>query len=701
MKRITKASIAFIIAIITVISCIPFSVSAAEPELLSDVQGTLPDLKITVDSGYSIDTIHADKEAKIRAHVKISGAWDSSYNMSSTGVEMKTRGNSTFGYPKKPYQIKFDNKTDMFGMGAAKKWVLLANFVDGSFIRNKIVFDMAENMGMPYVCKSVFVNLYINNKYMGLYQLCEKVEIGDNRVPLTHDWGLIAEMESAKRLDGEEFYFRTNVTGKPFVYKEYNTDFEETEDQAVIEESAKVKAFFEERINTLENELYNNGKNWELVESLIDVDSFIQFYFINELCENVDATLASTYFYIDGPDDVIHMGPLWDYDRCFYNEVGDETEFLKNVTDYTDEYRVEWFKMLFRYPEFVERANELYDTTVRPAFDTARINATIDAYQKILYPGIMKNTLDADWAIFHNVSEAEFFSNESEAAAYLANSVSIIKNTIAKKKNYMDTVYGQYNPVLSYQQNSGNVYTGGAMTDSANMTSFSATLQGIVDGGISYTAGGRYTTTVTSADGGKVTGAMISSLSMSLTGNVANYYSIEYRVYRSSAWSAWASDGVTAGGTSGVITRVQARLVEKKALSFGTVSFDQQDVQPIYAVVGNKATLPVLESTDTKKFVGWYETDSSQIVTETTVKAEETTYKALFEEIEVVIVLGDANGDGEVKTADSLLAKRIAAGIDTPTPVQEQALDVNGDGYINAADTNLISRFIAGIIIEF
>ena len=64
-------------------------------------------------------------------------------------------------------------------------------------------------------------------------------------------------------------------------------------------------------------------------------------------------------------------------------------------------------------------------------------------------------------------------------------------------------------------------------------------------------------------------------------------------------------------------------------------------------------------------------------------------------------VLGDANGDGEVKTADSLMAKRIAAGIDTPTALQEKALDVNGDDKINSADTNLISRFIAGIIIEF
>ena len=52
----------------------------------------------------------------------------------------------------------------------------------------------------------------------------------------------------------------------------------------------------------LENELYNNGKDWELVKSLIDIDSVIKYYFINELCMNADTCFASTYFYIDGKE---------------------------------------------------------------------------------------------------------------------------------------------------------------------------------------------------------------------------------------------------------------------------------------------------------------------------------------------------------------------------------------------------------------
>jgi len=705
MKKAMKAVLSLLVAVVTVFTCIPMTAFAAdEAELIGDVQATVPDLKITIDSGYSLDTIHASKDEKIRAHVSVNGAWDSSFNMASTGVEMKTRGNSTFGYMKKPYQIKFDSKTDMFGMGKAEKWVLLANYVDGSFIRNKIVFDIAEKIGMPYVCKSVFVNLYINGDYKGVYQLCEKVEIGDNRVPLEHAWGVIAEMESAKRVAEEEFYFRTSVTGKPFVYKEYNTDFEETADAAIIAETAKVKAFFEERINTLENELYNNGKNWALVESLIDVDSFIQFYFINELCMNVDATLASTYFYIDGPDDVLHMGPLWDYDRSFGSydysdsgyEQGAEADFLKNIIDCSDEYRVEWFKMLFQYPEFVERVNEMYTESIADAFDTDRINATIDAYQDVLYDSLMRNYVDEGWALFHSISEAEFFSNEADAAEYLEYTVNYIKNNIKNRVAYLDKAYGQYHPALFYKQNAGRTYSGGSMTDSENMNSFSMYLDGDIDGSVSYTATGARLSVSTARDGEAISGTTVTTLKMSLEGNVSNYYSIQYRVYSNGAWSSWKADGAQAGSTSSVISRVQTRLVEKAPVKLSTVVFDVDSVAPVSTVAGNVVTLPALP----EGYEGWYLTSdfSGDAVTElTAAEGEVCVYAKEAEKEEVELVKGDLDGDGSVSATDINLTKRIVSGVLAANDRQLDTADVNNDGVINGFDSNLITRIAAGI----
>ena len=696
-----KKLVAILLALLTVVSCIPASVMAAdsEIELIGDVQETVPEMRITIDSGYSLDTIHADKEAKIRAHVSVNGAWDSAFNMASTGVEMKTRGNSTFGFMKKPYQIKFDSKTDMFGMGKAKKWVLLANYVDGSFIRNKIVFDIAEEMGMAYVCKSVFVDLYINGDYKGVYQLCEKVEIGDNRVPLESDLGVMVEMESAKRVAEEDFWFTTSVSGKPFVYKEYNTDFED----APAEEVAAVRSYLEERINNIENELYNNGKDWEYLSSLIDVDSFIQFYFINELTMNVDATLASTYFYIDGPDDVLHMGPLWDYDRSFGSydyadsgyEQGTEADFLKNITDCSDQYRAEWFKMLFQYPEFVKRVNEMYSETVKAAFDSERINATIDAYENVLYESLMRNYVDEGWAIFHNISEAEFFSDRTSAKRYLDFTVNYIKTNIASRKAYLDRAYGEYMPALFYQQNAGRVYSGGSMTDSQAMSSFWLELDGIIDGSVTYSATGSGMSVTEASDGTPVKGRGVRVLSINLEGNVASYYDILYRGYYNGAWSSWRQNGADVGNTKYNLERIQVRLVEKTAPVEITVSFDVEGVEPVKTIAGNTVVLPALP----EGYEGWYVSAdlAGEAVTVIVTEADIVIYgKKNAPQEPVVIVPGDITGDGKLNAMDINTVSRIFAGVLSPTDAQLLAGDIDGNGRLDGMDLNRIARMIAG-----
>lgn len=697
---------ALLIAALTVLTMIPVSAAAEAAEPLGEVQEKIPKLVITVNSGYSLDTIHASKDAKIKTTVQVKNSWDSAHNFTATDVEMKTRGNSTFGYMKKPYQIKFNTKTDMFGMGKAKKWVLLANYVDGSFIRNKIVFDIAEEMGMPYVCKSVFVDLYINGDYKGVYQLIEKVEIGDSRVPLENDLGVMVEMESAKRVAEEDFWFTTSVSGKPFVYKEYNTDFEE----APASEVAAVRSYLEARINTIEDELYNNGKDWEKLSSLIDVDSFVQFYLINELAMNVDATLASTYFYIDGPDDVLHMGPLWDYDRAFgsYDYAGSgyeqntSADFMKNIIDCSDQYRVEWFKMLFQYPEFVQRVNELYEEHADTAFNSERINATIDAYQSVLYNSLMNNYVSEGWALFHNINEAEFFSNVNDASAYLKFTVNYIKNNIADRIAYLDSAYGEYHPVLSYKQNDGRTYTGGSMTDSQNMGSFSASLDTEIDGNLSYTVQGSGLAQNTGADGTTVNGRSLNTLSMRLEGNVANYFSVEYRVFQNGNWTSWVKDGAVAGSTKYGITRMQARLVEKKDVTFGKVSFDWEGAESVEAIVGNTVALTTPKR-EGYTFGGWYANAdfSGSALEEVTVTSGETVLYGQWTENEPEIVeleKGDVSGDGKINAMDTNEIKRIISGSVEFTEAKKLAADVDGDGNVNAVDINILSRYILGYI---
>ena len=94
--------------------------------------------------------------------------------------QIKGRGNSTWGDPKKPYQIKLDQDTDLCETGledeANKTWVLLSGYKDRTLMRNQLTFAIAREMGLDYTPHCRQVDLYYDGEYRGLYLLCEKTE---------------------------------------------------------------------------------------------------------------------------------------------------------------------------------------------------------------------------------------------------------------------------------------------------------------------------------------------------------------------------------------------------------------------------------------------------------------------------------------------------------------------------------------------
>jgi len=684
------------------------------------MQGSLPSLHVDIKKGFSSETIHQDKDAKIEALASIYGTENGEFDLAPKNIEIKTRGNSTWAFDKKPYQIKFDKKQDLFGMGAAKKWILLANYVDGTMVRNKVIFDLGEKIGMPYTCQSVFVDLYMDGEYLGVYQLCEKVEIGDNRVPLENDYGVIIEMDANRRVDAvDDIHFVSYLTDKCFVYKEYVTDFEEKDDPEVVEKTFNIMNYIEfEVIEPLEEELYNGGDNWELVESLIDVDSFIHFYFINEFAMQCDATFSSTYFYTEGPGDKLHCGPLWDYDRSFgiYEGGGYEqdtgADFLKNIIDCTDAQRVEWFKMLFQYPEFVERVNEIYDETISEAFDAETINKSIDEYEAYLRPSLRMNHVK--WVVFHTINDlaADRLGYGRPSDEYLDYTIGEIKKNIINRKEFLDIAYGEYMPALMYTTYADNEWketlSGGSMTfDNGAVTGFKAELAGgDIDGSVEYSIVYQRNYSDYAADGVVLGGSSdtpFNGISMRLKGNLANYYIIQYRVMINGRWSAWAQEGKYAGRTSGsssLISRVQARLLRRSGVEIplGTVVFNTVDtskVEDLEAVVGNRLTnLPVPEKKG-YRFDGWFadESFSGEALEAVTVTEETNVYAKMTAVYEVIT--GDVNGDGEVSAKDSVIIKKILSGVAESYQYIFENGDVDENGEITARDSIQLKKILS------
>lgn len=141
-----------------------------------------------------INTENYIADVYVNASMNIQGnsEYTDDSNLYSGGVSIKLRGNSTRNRKKAPYKIKLDQKSDLFHMGANKHWVLLANDIDHTFIRNKLVYDFSDAIGADFAAESLNVVLILNNEYRGVYQLCEHVRIGKERIDI-FDWEEAAE----------------------------------------------------------------------------------------------------------------------------------------------------------------------------------------------------------------------------------------------------------------------------------------------------------------------------------------------------------------------------------------------------------------------------------------------------------------------------------------------------------------------------
>lgn len=261
------------------------------------------------------------------------------------------RGNSSFEETdKKSYLLKLSQKADLFGMGAAKKWILTANSFDDTLLRNAVAFSIAKMLRLDYTPDVQFVDVYANGRFLGNYLLSEKIEIGKNRINV-----LDLEKETEALNDGlnpEELEFFMEPMGRLFSTKGYLVEKEpedltggylmeiETSDrygleasgfltsrmQAVVFESPKYASHaqvayvsglyqdFEDAVFSPDGFSPYTGAHYS---DYIDVDSFARKYLVEELVKNLDASYTSQFFYKypDSVSDKFYAGPCWDYDK--------------------------------------------------------------------------------------------------------------------------------------------------------------------------------------------------------------------------------------------------------------------------------------------------------------------------------------------------------------------------------------------------
>lgn len=222
----------------------------------------------------------------------------------NASASVRGRGNSTWSYPKKPYAVKFDSKTEVLGMPKHKRWVLLANWMDRTLLRNDVAFEMGRRI-MDWAPRGEFVELYMNGEHQGNYYLCEQIKVDANRVNVDKEEGYILEFDTYGPYD-EINYFYTSLKGLPVTIKEPDEDLITSWDHPGF-------LYIQDYVNGVES-LLTSGASWEQIQEQIDVVSFIDWWLIHELSTNWEPLHPKSSYMHKDKDGKLKAGPVWDFD---------------------------------------------------------------------------------------------------------------------------------------------------------------------------------------------------------------------------------------------------------------------------------------------------------------------------------------------------------------------------------------------------
>ncbi len=295
----------------------------------------------------SLESIHADREAKEAASMCLV---DSSGNQCYIGEMeyIKTRGNSTWIYDKKAYQVKLEREVSLLDMPSARKWILLANTLDDTLMKNAIVNRYAERYTTVPSVQGRYVDLYINGDYRGNYYLCEKIEVSRTRLNLTDLEAATEAVNPDARYEEASLYISedgrikavqglnnpADITGgyllehiPPWEFEESDNAFRTIRGQcydiispspATVEQAEYICGVFDEMEAAMEQGDGINPDTGRHFSEYLDLDSWAAKYVMEEVFHDPDAVTASMYLYkeCDSIDPLIHSGPMWDYDRA-------------------------------------------------------------------------------------------------------------------------------------------------------------------------------------------------------------------------------------------------------------------------------------------------------------------------------------------------------------------------------------------------
>ena len=357
------------------------------------------------------------------ALISIVGANDSDWNFDNVETSIKGRGNAAWERPKKPYTLKLQEERKIMEMPKNKRWILVENYRDGSFMRNETALYLSEILKFDWTVHGEFVDFVLNGRYMGLYWLGETVKVDENRVNISdgnedieNDEDKDYLLEAEEELSDDPLSFKSAIRG--ITYTVQNDDFMLGRNEELSTGGKARLERLKAKINTVENLLYPDFKEGmdtdecpapnEAYVSIIDIDSWIKFWLVNEIMDNKKLeTPEDCFFTFESKKYNFKAGPVWDFDSSSGKERSSCT--LTGTV---------YFNALFKSPVFVSRTKELWNEYSSLINTESRIKSMKNKISVAAEYDIMR------WGKHHDNPTSTFLDTFDEEVDFLKKTVS-------------------------------------------------------------------------------------------------------------------------------------------------------------------------------------------------------------------------------------------------------------------------------------
>ena len=330
---------------------------------------------------------------------------------------IRLRGNSTYGFPKKPYRIKLEQKHSFFGLDKAKSWVLLADWLDPSTLHNYAALTLAgTSENFDFVPTPYKVNLYLNGTYQGVYTLCEQVQEQAGRLDL--------EMEIKRSMGKLEDYnflicMNHNAPQKPnaeegvtYFYLSCVDRYFELE--YPTREDFPTEAQFHRFFTSLEDYMRETAMAFlasdrAYITQNVDVDSLIDLFLVDQIMGERDHHWKSVFMSYRGAegDAKLSFGPPWDYDFCMFTQwTGEPNEEFELSNDFNPAEAAFFYRPLLENAYFTRKVASRYknhfsdaitETIAAVEAQAAAMGESLELNQDRWYdhlPGITEDNVD-------------------------------------------------------------------------------------------------------------------------------------------------------------------------------------------------------------------------------------------------------------------------------------------------------------------